>query len=73
MFVARQPIFNKELEVYGYELLFRNDENAKGFSGVDATVATSVVLNDLFEEGIEVLTDNKKAFINFNNECIQLD
>ncbi len=73
MFVARQPIFNKELEVYGYELLFRDDENAKTFSGVDATVATSVVLNDLFEEGIEVLTDNKKAFINFNKECINLD
>ncbi len=31
MFIARQPIFNKDLKIYGYELLFRADVNSQQF------------------------------------------
>ena len=33
MFIARQPIFNRTLDVYGYELLFRADHGSKAFDG----------------------------------------
>lgn len=70
MFVARQPILNRALEVYGYELLYRADYHAKGFSGISSKKATAEVLGDLFESGIEKITNNVYAFINFDYDML---
>jgi len=69
-FVARQPIFNRDLSVYGYELLFRSClENS--FDGTEATLASShVISSGLFSTGAGRLLSGKKAFINFNGELI---
>jgi len=64
VFIGRQPIFDRELKVVGYELLYRGGdvENAL-FS--DPNHATSVVLSNTFlEMGLERLVDDKLAFIN---------
>lgn len=68
IFLARQPIFDRELNLIGYELLFRPDireteESATPFEGDQAT--SMVVFNALSEIGITNLVGNKKAFINF--------
>ncbi len=65
VFVARQPIFGAEGEVFGYELLFRSGpENV--FTGGDGEECTrAVVANSACEIGIDEITDGKKAFINF--------
>jgi len=70
VYVARQPIFNKRLDVYAYELLFRvGRENA--FIGVDGDRATSSVITDSFLViGMESLTRGKKAFINFTQNLL---
>ncbi len=38
MFIARQPIFNRTLDVYGYELLFRADHGSKAFDGTSVYI-----------------------------------
>lgn len=61
--VARQPIYNVQMGVFGYELLFRStDSNSKGFNPTQATaqVLASTVLNF----GLDELVLNRKAVIN---------
>lgn len=63
-FLARQPIFNSDKVVYGYELLFRSGpENF--FDGSHADAAASAVDN-LFWFGIERLTQDRRAFLNLH-------
>lgn len=66
MFIARQPIFNAELEVYGYELLFRLNNQSTQFGGVSSQGATAAVITCLYESGIENIVEDKLAFINFD-------
>lgn len=73
MFIARQPIFTRELNVYGYELLFRGDEKSSKFDGTSAMSSTASVLEGLFEAGIKEIVDDKKAFINFDEDFILSD
>ncbi len=65
IFVARQPIFDKHLQVFGYELLYRDGlENAcRAVDGDQATMA--VIRNTLMVFGAETLSGGKKAFVNF--------
>lgn len=65
IFVARQPIFNRKKEVVAYELLYRNSR-VNAFGGIDGDTATSTLItNSLLVLGLDTLTQNKKAFINF--------
>jgi len=69
-FVARQPIFNIDRSVYGYELLFRSClENS--FDGTEAILASShVISHSLFSTGAGRLLSGKKAFINFPSDLL---
>ena len=65
IFVARQPIFDKQKNVIAYELLYRDSASNFFNSEVGATKATSILLsNAYFSFGIDMLLENKKAFIN---------
>lgn len=66
MFIARQPIFNTELNVYGYELLFRLTSQSSQFGGVSSHGATAAVITGLYELGLEKIVEDKLAFINFD-------
>lgn len=70
MFIARQPIFNKKLDVFGYELLYRSGSQATQFDGVSSQGATATVIGGLFESGIDHIVEDKYAFINFDEEFI---
>jgi c-di-GMP-related signal transduction protein len=72
-FIARQPIFDTQLEVFGYELLFRNGvENC--FSGIDEDQATSqVIAGSALLFGMESLLGAGKGFINFTRKALLLD
>ncbi len=74
IFVARQPIFNTNQEVYAYELLYR-DSDKNFFSGnVSADVATSILLmNSYFNFGLDSLIGKNKAFLNFEKELVMKD
>lgn len=65
VYVARQPIFNKNKKLFGYELLFR-DGLSNAFPDIDGDTATSKLLsNSFFSIGMNQLTSGKTAFINF--------
>jgi len=71
VFVARQPIFDINQNVYGYELLYR-DGIDNYYKHINGDVATSEVLNSsFFLIGLENLTNSRKAFINFTTNLIQ--
>lgn len=70
-FLARQPIFDDKYNVYGYELLYRDTDQASFANVTDGNFATKRVLSDaitLF--GLNTLTDSKPAFVNFTEELI---
>ncbi len=70
MYIARQPIFNRLMKIYGYELLFRAESGASSFGNTPSSVATAAVLGGLFEQGIDRIVGKSKAFINFDYEFI---
>lgn len=70
MYIARQPIFNNNREVYGYELLFRGGKDSETFDGSSSLKATAAVINGLFESGIDQLVEDKMAFVNFDADFI---
>ena len=64
VFVARQPIFDRDLRVYGYELLFRHADSQLA-NVVDGDRATSdVILNAFTVIGLDELIGDNQAFIN---------
>ena len=68
-FVARQPIFDREEKVFGYELLFRNGlENA--FNATDADAASRSTLDSSLLMGLDVLCDGKRAFVNCTKDTL---
>jgi len=68
--LARQPIYDTELNIYAYELLFRSDKNESA-DEVGADTATSVVLFNAFSEmGIHNVVGNQRAFINFTRNLL---
>ena len=40
VFVARQPIFDRQRQLYGYELLYRSKQASNQFDGTEASLAT---------------------------------
>jgi len=64
VFIGRQPIYDRQLRVMGYELLYRaNSVDRAEINNAD--FATSqVVLNAFAEMGLDRIVGNKKAFIN---------
>jgi c-di-GMP-related signal transduction protein len=61
-YVARQPIVDRALNVFGYELLFRNGlENS--FHG-DNDEASRATLDRSLLMGLDVLCDGRRAFVN---------
>ncbi|NIS38793.1 HDOD domain-containing protein [Candidatus Saccharibacteria bacterium] len=70
VFVARQPIFDTQKKVFGYELLFR-DGLQNSYHHMDGDQATSSVLSNSFLSiGIDNLTHRKFAFVNFTRKLL---
>lgn len=71
-FVARQPILNRDQQVIGYELLFR-DGIENFFRANDANAAARTTLDSTLLMGFEVLCNGHKAFINCTRELLLKD
>jgi EAL and modified HD-GYP domain-containing signal transduction protein len=71
--MARQAIFDAQLQVYAYELLFRS-EGAQTASITDATRATAqVIAGATLDIGFRALVGDLPAFVNFPAEMIATD
>lgn len=64
IYIGRQPIYDRKLNVYAYELLFRAaaDNSANFTDGDQAT--TDVIVNTFLEIGLDNIVGNRLAFIN---------
>ena len=70
VFVARQPIFSRNLQVYGYELLYRGSPS-ESFDGTAADLATArVIAHSFLTIGAEKLLNGKLPFINFDSSLL---
>lgn len=70
LYMARQPIFERSQNIFGYELLYRNG-NENFFPGTDGDLATAAVINQsLFSIDAAEVTGGKRAFINFSRELL---
>ncbi len=64
LYIGRQPIYNRKLEVVAYELLYRDDDHNRA-RVVDGDAASSqVIINAFLEIGLEHLVGKHQAFIN---------
>lgn len=71
--IGRQPIFDRQRQVIGYELLYR-DSQVNRANIVDGHKATSTVLSRAFVEiGIDRLIGDKLAFVNLPDSMIRGD
>lgn len=67
-YVARQPIFDRNEKVFGYELLFRDGlENC--FHG-DSDEASRATLDNSLLMGLDVLCDGRHAFVNCTRDTL---
>lgn len=64
IFIARQPIYDRLLHVFGYELLFRaaDTDHAEIEDGDQAS--SQVIINTFMDVGIENIVGSSTAFIN---------
>lgn len=70
VYVARQPIFDRNMHVYGYELLYRKSMN-NFYEGTDDNQATFELINNAFlTMHLPKLTGGGKAFINFPKDTL---
>ncbi len=71
VFVARQPIFDRQRKLYGYELLYRSAQSLHQFDGTEASAATKqVISNTLLSIGLDNILCGKKAFVNFDESLL---
>jgi c-di-GMP phosphodiesterase len=70
VFVARQPIYDRALDVVAYELLFRDSAGGRAIID-DAEAATSnVILNTFTEIGFENIVGDHRAYINVSRRFL---
>jgi c-di-GMP phosphodiesterase len=70
IFLARQPIFDRALNVFAYELLFRSGHsNVAGVT--DGNSASSqVMINAFLEIGIDAISGGRTCFVNLTRDFI---
>jgi len=71
--VGRQAIYTADLEVFGYELLYRSPKfTSNEGANFNGKVATSeVMLSTFLEMGLESVVGDKYAFINLTQEYVE--
>jgi EAL and modified HD-GYP domain-containing signal transduction protein len=70
VFIARQPIFDRELDVAAYELLFRGPNQSVAVIGDNDEATSTVVINAFTEIGIETVVGQRCAWINVTRDFL---
>lgn len=73
IFVARQPIFNRQQHIWGYELLFRHSDTAAVAQFPDPDEATAKVIADGFTLAAAGLPVETRLLINFPKNLLLND
>ena len=70
LFIARQPIYNRDKAVMGYELLYRNNDNNSATISDGDQASCETILNTFMHIGIDNIVGSSLAFINLPREFI---
>jgi EAL and modified HD-GYP domain-containing signal transduction protein len=70
VYVARQPIFDGQLELWGYELLFRRANESVAVVGDHDAATSTVVINAFTEIGIDRLVGDRAAWLNVSRDFV---
>lgn len=70
-FIARQPVFDWQQKIFGYQLLFRSSLD-NYFDGSDLDSASSnVIANSFLLFSIEEMTDNSRAYLKATHNTLK--
>ncbi|MDC8829956.1 EAL and HDOD domain-containing protein [Alteromonas gilva] len=67
-FIARQPILDREKDLFGYELLFRDGKS--GAYPVHSEEKSRYIIEHHYTLGLDDICCNKTSFINFHSDTI---
>jgi len=70
IFVARQPIFDINHKIYGYELLFRKSFDNHSAESNDDSATADVLVNSFLNFDLGELTNHTFCFINFTENLL---
>jgi c-di-GMP phosphodiesterase len=71
IYVARQPIFDLERRLFGYELLYRPAAGSTAASGASSDqMSTGVIVHSIVDIGLERITAGHRAFLNCSREVL---
>lgn len=66
--IGRQRIVDRDLNVFAYELLFRDIEGQCAAAFGPTQASNQVIVDSVLEQGLERLVGDRRAFINFTRE-----
>jgi len=72
LFLGRQPIVNKDTELIGYELLYRNESGTSEMQNEQSATA-NVLTHTLSLSGIDAVVGNHLAFVNVDAKFLHHD
>lgn len=73
-YLARQPIFDRNQLVIGYEIIYRTSLYSAGINDIEYKDATNrLLLNSYLDVGMDTLLGGHIAFINFDRELVMSD
>jgi len=70
VYIGRQPIFDRNMNIFAYELLYRDSNENRANVTCQNTSTTTVILNLITEFGFTATTGNKIAFINLSRDYL---
>ncbi|MBV9264863.1 MAG: hypothetical protein JO061_01720, partial [Acidobacteriaceae bacterium] len=70
VFIARHAIFDRNLSLFGYELLFRSCQRNTADVTDDTASTLQVLANSVLSSGLEVLACTAPVFINFGQQLL---
>lgn len=68
IFLARQPIYNRKLELVGYELLYRDNEQDLATFPNASDASSRLIINTFIGLGLENIVGSSPAFINLTDD-----
>ena len=70
IFVGRQPIYDRQQNVYAYELLFRNSDQNNAHIQDPDRATSELILNALTDVGLDNIVGDKPGFINLTRNFV---
>lgn len=70
IFIGRQPIFDRELNLFAYELLYRDSYENRALVKDQNQSTSEVIINLITDFGFDRVTGNNTAFINLSRDFL---